>query len=735
MRKLSYFVLLTILASLSWVVISSNNVKSLSIDQSCSKVELIFARGSGQTVNQENAEAFSFFDQVRKRISAEALSTATYELGTEPYNGSQYPAIAVGGWSFLTGIGAKLSAGTLFSYGDSVNAGVNELQTYLIRRYAKCKSTGTRYILGGYSQGAQVIGEALPGLPDHIRNDIVFVGFFGDPKLHYPEGKGWNPPACQGTWYSAWRRAASNCDLDSGSLGSRSPYLPSDMEHKTGLWCYPWDMICDPVFTPDTKGHLEYKNNGRAIDSAAREAVEKLKERLKKDNPPPQPSPTQPIPPPSIDYDKVLNVRHLTKEGTTGENIVFAVDVSNDMKSEIPAIEQHLREIIPKIITDGGKVSVAAYIGIEDSNGNVVDNTGVVLPFNLTAQQLLDNLTTLLHPNGQPPPGSSLITLNTLFDRLNWENGATKSVTLFTNNPLVDPDFVGLTVDEIAKKSLAIDPVNIYPVVPETARQSYTELATKTSGQVVSYTDNVLEAAQQAYNKIASRPVPFLTNTEYKAKPGQEITFSAAGSYALDAAITTYDWDYDGNGQFEASTATPSIKHAYPTPFSGYMQVRVTATNGTVANTSAKVTVGVTTPPTLPAGPKNLSYTVANTVDDKSSLTLKWEATSSRVEAWLVRINDMPMGYVEASRTSLEITDVERASDTVISIAGAVMTGNKINMSEFSSITVPTTKTPPPPIISTCSQSNFFIQFICKAIAYFKVYIQGFWYYILPYTL
>ncbi|MFZ2545292.1 MAG: cutinase family protein [Candidatus Saccharimonadales bacterium] len=105
--------------------------------------------------------------------------------------------MAVNNNLYTNAIGAVFSGGQSFAYGDSVKQGVGELKSYLAQRYNKCKSTGTQYILGGYSQGAQVVGQALPDIAREIRDNIVFAGFFGDPKLHYPEGFGPFPPAKQ----------------------------------------------------------------------------------------------------------------------------------------------------------------------------------------------------------------------------------------------------------------------------------------------------------------------------------------------------------------------------------------------------------------------------------------------------------------------------------------------------------------------------------------------------------
>lgn len=720
-----------------------DDTHALTVNESCAKVETIFARGSGQKVSDSEADAARYFNQIIFRINDESIPHNDYELGTEMYGGYQYPAIKVDNWSFLNGLGASLSAGYHFSYGDSVKKGVGELQSYIKQRYSKCEKSNTRYILGGTSQGAQVIGQALAGIERGIRDDIVFVGLFGDPKLHYPEGEGWNPPACRGKDLSLWRRAASNCDLDNGSLTSRRPYLPEDMKVKTGLWCYARDEVCDPGQIPAAQifgsAHGDYKNKDQGIDQAAREAIEKLKDRLKKDNPPPKPTPEQPNPQPPIDYDRVLNVQRFSNEGTTGENTVFAVDVSDYMQHEIPAIEQFLRGKISSITAKGGQVSIVAYIGVKDGNGEVIDNTGVITPFGLDPQVLLDNLNTILHPNGSHLPGSSLITFHTIFEVLNWKIGATKSVTLFTNSPLQNPDIVGLTVDEIAKKALEIDPVNIYPVVPQESKDSYTELAEKTSGQVLTYTDNIIEAANKAYEKITARPIPLLKNTEYKAEPGQEITFDASDSYVLNAKITKYEWDYNGDGQFEKTTSTPSTNHIYPVAFEGHMQVRISADNGTIANMSAKVTVKTIAPPNLPPAPKNLAYSITKTENNKSTVTINWQS-NSEVPAWLISINDMPMGHVEGDRTSLEITDVDRGSEVIIGVASAIAINNQIVPGGSGTITIPKITTEPeqppvPPILSQCKQSNFFIRVLCQVIAILKTYINGALYYILPYRI
>jgi len=722
----------SLLVALGFCLATQSSAHALKVDDACKLVEVIFARGSGGGAPNDE-EADKYVRQIEDRIKDSSISNHTYILGQESYGGNQYPHVAVDNWSFLTGIGASLSSGQYYTYGNSVWQGVNELQSYLTQRHAKCKSTGTRYILGGYSQGAQVIGQTLPRILGSIRADIVYVGLFGDPKLHYPEGEGWNPPACRGE-RSVWRKVpVFNCDHDNGSLDARKPYLPDDMKTKTGLWCYAKDMVCDPGAVGQFSGHGTYKNKDRAIDHAAQIAVTRLQGRLKQDNPPPPPPlPWEPTPKPPINYDQALDTRRVFNQGTTGENVVFAVDVSESMRLKLPSIKDYLQETIPKITARGGKVALAVYWGVKAEDGNIY-TAGYGIPFDKDLAPMIERIGS----NEQPEflfPGSSLYVFDAAFKELEWTQGATKSLIAFSNNPLVSPDAHGFTIESIAKRALEIDPVNIYPVVPEEVKDSYAPLAAETSGQVLSYTDDIASAANQAFDKITKRPVPLLGNTEYKAEPGQELTFDASDSYILEGSITKYDWDYDGDGQFEATTSTPSIKHTYSAPFTGYMQVRMSASNNTLANMSAKVTIDTITPPALPPTPQNLTYTITETTDNKSKVTINWQANPD-VQAWLIQLNDMPMGYVESSRTSLEITDIDRTEDVIIHVGSATETDGELQKSEFSSVTVPAIETTPPPVLSTCNQSNPFTQLLCKAISLFKVYVQGLWYYVLPYRL
>ena len=247
-KALIYVVsLVTIIVS---VFVFDARVMAKKVDDKCTLVTAIFARGSGQGFNAK--ESLTFRTQLESRVDKKHLNF--YELGSESYGGNQYPAVDVSNVWNGNAIGAKISGGMGNTYGKSVKEGVAELRTYLDIRHRKCPNEF--FILGGVSQGAQVVGQALPNISSGVKNKIVFNMLFGDPKLYLPEGEGIFPPACRNENLSAYRREIANCHVDNGALGARKPFLPSEDNSKTGLWCLANDYVCgSSKFVWDVESH------------------------------------------------------------------------------------------------------------------------------------------------------------------------------------------------------------------------------------------------------------------------------------------------------------------------------------------------------------------------------------------------------------------------------------------------------------------------------------------------
>lgn len=667
------YVLFIIIFSLNHV----SQTSALAVNSTCTKVEVIFARGSGNGVARDD-EANRFFDQIKNRIKYSTIQPSTYALGTESYDGHQYQHVDVGDFKNWNSLGAATSAGLGNDYGKSVDSGVKELQSYLGQRYNKCKSTGTYYVLGGYSQGAQVIGQALPGLSLEIRNRIIFVGLFGDPKLYLPEGEGGSlfnaPDACRGKNLSLYRRSISDCNLSEGRLGARKKsYLPSDMEAKTGLWCYEHDFVCGTTPYWWETGHETYKNPGLAIDAAAKEAATRLKDVLKKDGESQSSnSGSLPVPP---DYGKLIDTTYHLGMGQNGQDVLFVIDRSPEMEHWLPKIRQYIKDTTPKIVASGGHVTVAAYCSAVAGPDVYMTAVGMIR-FDVIDPNMLINgsyINTFTQICADTHSAAVLYALNSSTTYLNWHSGAAKSVIFFSNSksPIKSPDPYGITNALLANTALAIDPVNVYPVVPLENVSLYQDISSLTSGQIVPVTgDDLVTAADVALDKIYNRPAVFLKNSEYIANPGQEIIFDASGSYVINGAITKYDWDFNGDGTIDTSTANAVVSHTYTNKFDGLMQVRVTASNSTIANASATVKIGTYIPPVTPAPPTNLTATVVSTVDGESTVHLSWVPSDDLTAGWSLSVNGVSLGVMTPDRTSIDVTDVDRSIDVDFGITG-----------------------------------------------------------------
>ena len=217
-------------------------------------VYVLWARGSGQGFNGDQAMAFQ--NHVEYALDAVGIPTPDYpdgvpefwaELGnldgneivdtTEPDR--EYPAVPVP-WSVLTG-----------AYTDSVTVGTDELVNHLNDRYAGDGPTGSgpctneTVVLGGFSQGSDVIGWALErnggggyvALSQAAKDHIGFVALYGDPKYSVKCG-------VDRWWWRGNHMPPPACSPFGGMLGARDPYTPNDFLSRLGSWCDQDDGVC-----------------------------------------------------------------------------------------------------------------------------------------------------------------------------------------------------------------------------------------------------------------------------------------------------------------------------------------------------------------------------------------------------------------------------------------------------------------------------------------------------------
>ena len=645
-KALIYVVsLVTIIAS---VFVFDARVMAKKVDDKCTLVTAIFARGSGQGFNAK--ESLTFRTQLESRVDKKQLNF--YELGSESYGGNQYPAVDVSNVWNGNAIGAKISGGMGNTYGKSVKEGVAELRTYLDIRHRKCPNEF--FILGGVSQGAQVVGQALPSISSGVKNKIVFNMLFGDPKLYLPEGEGIFPPACRNEKLSAYRREIANCHVDNGALGARKPFLPSEDNSKTGLWCLANDYVCgSSKFVWDVEGHGKYANNNGPIDDGAREAANRLKNATKL----------------ASQNDPGINDKPLNNNmGTTGTDVVFVLDTTGSMMSYIDQMKTFIRNYSSKIKEINGRVGLVVYrdVGDEYTAKKLSD-------LQTDTADLLNKLESVSADGGGDGPEAALHASMVAMNEMKWQKGATKAIILLTDAGYHEPDKVdGSTLAAVAKRSLEIDPVNIYPVVGDYLKNSYADIAKQTSGQVIASGDenDIVAGLDKALTKIKNRPNAKLKIGEYYAEVGQKITFDASDSYVVDGSITKYEWDFDGDGKIDQTTTSPVASHVYNEKFDGVMQVRMSASNDTVSNISAPVKVGIK--PNLPVGPgaPQVSAKIIERNGNKATIRLNWQPVDELFSRWLVSLDDTNLGYTVGEQRQLDITDIDVSTSRKVTVTG-----------------------------------------------------------------
>jgi len=204
-------VLLLVLGVLAWALSGEVEAKG---GMDCGRdAWVIGVRGSGEDKNGKPGKTVqSFIDKLD-------VPAPDGELGS---SGLFYPGVPVIDWVLRTGgPGVKK-----VQYDRSVESGVDALVNEVKRRGGTCADQ--KLVLAGYSQGAQVIREALPRLQAWAGH-VKAVVLFGDP--------GFNPDS------KAIKRGTYDNNRH-GILGA-APEFPDSFVKRVITYCRDGDLICE----------------------------------------------------------------------------------------------------------------------------------------------------------------------------------------------------------------------------------------------------------------------------------------------------------------------------------------------------------------------------------------------------------------------------------------------------------------------------------------------------------
>jgi Mg-chelatase subunit ChlD len=579
----------------------------------CKDVHAIWATGAN---NQPGGDDFTrFTGDLGDRIQSPVTFSA-YALGTG-FGGFRYqPTDDVG--LFLQLTTGPLSLGP---FNNSVQSGIDELNAYLTDRAAQCGNEV--YVLGGWSEGADVVSRGLSALPQSVRDRIAFVELFGDPVL---DTGNWRPPGTPpiGGFLPScffgkrpWVRGSAPCWITGGILGSHTPYVPSDMEQRVGSWCREQDAACDgslfdfpASFFPPTNAHYRYFDPNSDSAFAAEEAAERLKTF---------------VPAHASSFDVTWDQFVV---GQAAADLVIVFDTTGSMSGAIADAKTQAATLAQQWTTlfTNGRVGL---VDFKDQGDAYVSRVDLQLTSDSSAFQTSVNA--LSATGGGDTPEAQLSGIMTALDGMAWANGATKAVVVITDAPGKDPEpITNFTRASVDQHALQIDPVAIYGVNVSTdpaIADWMAPMASATAGGIVTLAagQSLSDALSALFDSVHANPVAKLDGP-YVAQTGTAINFSAAGSFDASATITSYGWDFDGNGTVDRTTTTPTTTYTYPGQFHGVASVRVAANDSRSALATTNVTVDSVGLANLqPIAP----ISAAATVSGSNQVTVNWTAAAN----------------------------------------------------------------------------------------------------------
>ena len=169
---------------------------------------------------------------------------------------------------------------------------------------------------------------------------------------------------------------------------------------------------------------------------------------------------------------------------------------------------------------------------------------------------------------------------------LKWRNGVKKIVVVIGDAPPRDPEpGTGYTAASVAKAAYEVDPVSVYGIdTGQLSSSDFQTLVSSSSGTTAnaSSPDQVSDLVNKAISSELNKPFAWIQGP-YVAKVGDPVDIDAAASHAVSGSLTSYEWDFNGDGVYDETGTSPRITHTFSEEFSGVIGLRVTQSDGQTA--------------------------------------------------------------------------------------------------------------------------------------------------------
>ena len=406
---------------------------------SCPNLRVVFARGSGGE-RWKDANYLAYKSAIESKLATTGLTYEFIDL--------DYPAVGVGADNLEVTLGALVGSGDAYAFGESVKSGVKNLDKMI--NSASCP--GTKYVIGGYSQGAMVVSKALSGLR---ADKLIYAATFGDPKIYLPEGKGIIPAACRGENLSDYRMYVPDCRAYKGLLGAYIPYEPANLAGKVGTWCNKRDVFCSSHL--NVTDHVSYISENLYEDASR------------------------------VIFDKICRTFGIENTISSPHDTAILIDSSGSMTSMIESYKAEALRLATETLASGGRVALYDYRDLDDPY-DLVKHCDFE---SCSLEKFSAELANIRTDGGGDTAESLLSAAFHAMTDLNWKYGSTKSLVVLTDANFLSPDRDGMTFDEVVAMSKRIDPVNFYIITNGSYGDDYADLARETDGKVVTNFDEL----------------------------------------------------------------------------------------------------------------------------------------------------------------------------------------------------------------------------------------------------
>lgn len=678
-------------------------IKSYGKDDSCSDLLVVFARGSGQnrgeTINEgiyvnsglkdDERQSKSFFDEIDKRLNKLKIEYISLHDLEGRYNQNGYIAIDVA-TGFKNKPRHRKDVPNL--YYESVTDGTEELTWFLEDKMSSCPFQ--QIILGGCSQGAHVVGNALFKLQPRFRPRIAFVALYGDPK--------YNPrvssvPVKAGPW--ARGNATS---VQSGILGPRAVYIPDELVGRVGSWCDLSDPICSNYglwqvpganiiadsFVDKTHSNI-YQN--KWIPQSAND----IAYMIQRNNP--------------ILSSRVQTTPWVNKNDKLYQlDLALVLDTTGSMSSIINPIIDNLSAFVSALFGSYWDTRVGV-VGFNDPTtpppwtyyGPMPYFSKKIMDFTHSKTDVGNALKGSYVGFGGDDPEALYSGLMTAMNDLSWRPGAQKKILVITDAPAKDPDpGPGYwTKQQVIKRALELDPASIsVSALPRPQPWPYTNNAIQKVEDEFTDTVKALSIATNGVITEGSRDykLEYVTNTitkmeflpvatidgDARGATGQTMHFSAGSSYDADSSIIKYEWDFNNDGVWDIVSDSPSIEHAYTSLYSGLVVLQVTSADGDSAKAIHNITI-LNEVPAQPQPQPPVVKTVTTRVN--SSTTVEW--VNDYPENTVVKINDAQGEVLDIVPANTKSYPVDNLPNKAVDLQ--LFAGNESGWSDVTDVTIP----------------------------------------------